>query len=158
MIEIKETDIRECKMDSGHAPLRIEIIGGKGRGLEIRQLKHQILQDREDVKKYKIMEEEFGSDLFEYAKKWNILLNGKMEEFSDNDVKGLGELYIKAQKDRHIVKRLEEEKIDNEKYHSCKNVPEKPCTACVVKSILQKILEGKEEVRTDGDRELGMEY
>lgn len=42
------------------------------------------------------------------AKKWDILLNGRMEEFSNNDIKGLGELYIKAQKDRRIVKEIRE--------------------------------------------------
>ena len=86
--------------------------------------KQQILQNRED------------------AKKWFRLINRpnntKFEQW-------ISKIILESKKDKQIVKKLEEEKIDNEKYHSCKNIPEKICTACVVNVILQKILKGKND-------------
>lgn len=86
--------------------------------------------------------------VLEDAKKWNELENSKTHE-----------ALVQYAKDRQIVKRLEERQ---EKWKKSSRMTEEQIYAF---DELQKILdvtkgdiEGKEEVRTDGDRELGRFY
>ena len=48
-------------------------------------------------------------------------------------------------RNQNLRELIEEEVEENRKFHSCKNVPDKPCCACIVQHELQKILKGSKK-------------